>query len=550
MEFHLPQDGPRGISDITRLQELGVELLNALGAAREELARTQEQLQAALDEINRLKGEKGRPRFKKSRSKTKIKSLPKVKSAKSEASSPSEPATDIPVDREQILDTAPADLPADAEFKGYRSVIQRNIRIVRDNVRYLIGRWYSPSLGKTYEAELPKSYRGQIGSDLQSLVQMFHHCCDMTQGKIRELLTHLDTPLSSGSISNLVTHSDWAEAERSDLHQSALAIAPYINMDNTQSKQAGQRKHTQVIGSTYFSLYYTQTGRSRLDVYAALQGQSRQEVGLLFNEQASKHMMRAKVSEKHQKFFEALFCDGQVRRLAALEMLFDSEAIFAKTNKKRRTSIASALAAGYYYQQNKIPVVTHLITDDASEYRWVATQSHMLCWVHEIRLYRTLVARVDYHHILLTQFIDQLWKFYDRIKAYQTLPEQQRAAQKQLIIVEFDQLFRQQTDYDTLNKQIRATKAKADQLLAFLEHAPFPLHNNLAERSIRRVVRKRDISLHTWSQQGTKMRDVFMSLYQTANQLGISFMDYLLDRNAKTYQMQSLASRVVNAYLA
>ena len=64
MEFSLPDKGPRGVTDVESLQELVVELLNVLADTRDQLAHCQQELQEAKDEINRLKREKGQPKFR------------------------------------------------------------------------------------------------------------------------------------------------------------------------------------------------------------------------------------------------------------------------------------------------------------------------------------------------------------------------------------------------------------------------------------------------------------------------------------------------------
>lgn len=550
MNDQLPKDGPRGINDLVFLQELVVQLLNELGEAKEQLAQSQKELQIALDEINRLKQEKGRPKFGGAKPKGKVNKLPKTKSSSDSKPSRIKEFSAPIIDRVELVDTRPADLPEDAQFKGYRSVIQRDIKVVRDNVEYRIARWYSPSMGKTYEADLPASYRGQIGSNLLSLVQMLHHCGDMTHSRISDLLIHLGIPISQGSISNMLTQSEWVEAEQMDLLKASLKASPYVQLDSTMSKQAGASLHTQIISGEYFSLFYTLTGRSRMDVYAALQGQSRQQVCLAYTPLAIDRMKQAFVSKMHLEFMAQNFKLGQRMTLSELEATFDEQPLFAKTNICRRSVIAGALAAGYYHEQTKMPIAEYVMTDEAKEYQGIASKSHIHCWIHEIRHYRKIVPQVAYHRSILAGFMEQLWQFYGRIKSYKDLSIKQRSLQKKAITKAFDELFNGQTDYVTLNKRMLKTQQKATQLLAFLDYPAFPLHNNVAERGARRVVRKRDISFHTWSERGTKVRDAFMSLHQTANKLGVSFMDYLVDRNSKKWKMKSLAEIVSATYHA
>jgi len=541
---------PHEQTDVLVLQKLVVQLLNRQEDLVSELAAMRKELDSALDEIKRLKGEKGRPRFGPSGKKKDVKKLPKTNQTSSDSgpSSESKDSSAPSVDRVEFVDTKPLDLPSDAQFKGYRSVYQKNIQIKRDNVEYKIARWYCPSEGRYYESNMPASYRGQTGSMLMSFVQMLHHCGDMTHGKIRELLAHFGLDLSGGGLSNMLTHSDWIEAERSALLQASIEASPYAQIDSTSSKEKGQRRYTQIICGKYFSLFYSQVGRSRLDVYAALQGQARQEVQLAYSLVSQERLRNAKVSKKHLAYFKQTFSLGQILSTQALQKIFDSEPIFAKTNTIRRSAIAGALAAGYYHQQTQMPRVEYLMSDDGREYWGIASKKQMHCWIHAIRHYRLLNPSNDYFRDIHKTFMDKLWLFYQRMKNYKTLPLKKQIIEKKAIRAQFDQLFSPSTDYEKLNKQIGATQANREQLLTFLDHSILPLHNNAAERGARRIVRKRDISFHTWSQRGTNIRDAFLSLDQTAKKLKIKFLDYILDRNSGKDQIDSMAQKVKNAY--
>ena len=54
----------------------------------------------------------------------------------------------------------------------------------------------------------------------------------------------------------------------------------------------------------------------------------------------------------------------------------------------------------------------------------------------------------------------------------------------------------------------------------------------------------RDVSYQTRSEQGTKIKDTFMSINQTAKKLGVSFYDYVYDRVAGHFKLPSLADLI------
>jgi hypothetical protein len=74
------------------------------------------------------------------------------------------------------------------------------------------------------------------------------------------------------------------------------------------------------------------------------------------------------------------------------------------------------------------------------------------------------------------------------------------------------------------------------------------LHNNAAELTERQIVRKRGISLQTWSNEGSKGKDAFLTIIETTKKLGVSFIKYLQDRITQKFLTLSLASLVTKAY--
>ena len=71
-----------------------------------------------------------------------------------------------------------------------------------------------------------------------------------------------------------------------------------------------------------------------------------------------------------------------------------------------------------------------------------------------------------------------------------------------------------------------------------------PLHNNAAELGARVKVRKRDVSLQSVTDEGTRANDTFMTIVQTAKKLGVSAYDYILDRVSNEFEMISLAELI------
>jgi len=101
-----------------------------------------------------------------------------------------------------------------------------------------------------------------------------------------------------------------------------------------------------------------------------------------------------------------------------------------------------------------------------------------------------------------------------------------------------------------LDKRIAMIFEKKQQLLEVLNFPQLPLHNNASELAARVQARTRDVSLHTMSENGTQIKEAFMTLSQTALKLGVRTYEYVYDRLSGRYQMPSLAELIRQQALA
>jgi len=193
---------------------------------------------------------------------------------------------------------------------------------------------------------------------------------------------------------------------------------------------------------------------------------------------------------------------------------------------QQRTWFREALALAAYQAQTEWPVVQTLLCDDAPQFRAI-TPELSLCWIHEGRHFKKLVAHVPLHRELLATFRTDFWDYYHELLAYREQPcptEAVRLEQR------FDELFGQTTGFTLLDHRITLTREKKAGLLLVLQHPELPLHNNPAELAARQRVRKRDVSFGPKSAAGAKAWDTCMTLAATTQKLGVSFLAYLQDR--------------------
>jgi hypothetical protein len=218
------------------------------------------------------------------------------------------------------------------------------------------------------------------------------------------------------------------------------------------------------------------------------------------------------------------------------------EEIFPDPNKGKnnRTRIMEAGAIAAYHNQTEFPVVKALLSDGAPQYKKL-TEEQALCWIHDGRDYTKLVPVVPFHKKELQDFRSQYWTYYGKLLQFKHDPSQENADK---LSAEFDKLVSTETNYEALNELIKKTKEIKSELLLTLKYPEIPLHNNAAELGAREQVRKRDVSLHTMTEEGTKANDTFSTIVQTAKKLGVSAYAYFNDRMSKAFEIPSLAELI------
>jgi hypothetical protein len=539
---------PSSIKDIDSSRDTVKLLLNIVEQQSEQLEQFRQENQELKDEINRLKGEQGRPKFPKAKEPA-AKDVSSEKKRRKKARKKGKKKPNIDIDRTEYRQVDKSTLPADAQFKGYDDVIQQELCLIRRNTLYKVERYYSPSQGKLYRGQLPEEYIGEFGAGLQSLVQMLHHVCDVTHGRLDVFLKSQGILMSAGTISNiLLSGQSWACEEQREILRAGIEASPYTQADSTKSKEKGQAKTTQVIGSAFFTVFYTMDSKSRLDVLRALLGMPPEGLSLCLNATSRQLLSHFGVSKKDRRFLDKHLGDGRLWDIPAFSAYLQEHAPQIRAKKNMYPRILESLALGYYHEQVDFPVVKSLLSDDAPEYLKIALWFHALCWIHDARHYNKLAPKIELHRSIKEEFQNKYWQFYYQLLDFKELPAPQQEAQKLILKQQFESLFKPSTDYFQLNECIRRTLENKEKLLAALDNPALPLHNNGMELGARRVVRKRDISLHSWSKTGTKVRDAFMSIVETAAKLGVNAMDYIADRVTQKYQMTHLAALVRQAY--
>jgi hypothetical protein len=515
-------------------RELVKRLLNMVEQLSREVRELRVENQRLRDENNRLKGEQGKPDIKGNKA-----ALPKADHSseaerhKKRVRHKKSKKVDVRIDREEILKVDAKQLPADAEYKGYETVVVQDIQIKTENVLFRKEKYYSASRHKMYLAQLPPGYGGQFGPGIKSLVLTMYFGVGTSEPKIREFLLNVGVQISTGEVSNLlIQKQEDFHAESEAVYEAGLRSSVWQQSDHTETRKNGERQHCQVVCNPVYTSYHTRPKADRLTALDVLR-QGRKRIFLL-NEEAFGYLENVALSKAACEVLPKWRSDKVWEETAFVKRL---DQALPNLNVQQRTAILGAAAVAAYHAEKGVPIVDTLVCDDASVFHWL-TRAIMLCWVHDGRAYTKLEPVVALHRQHLEDFRKRYWEYYDQLLAYREKPT---VKERKRLENQFDLLFATETGYHDLDQRITKTRAKKTSLLQVLQHPELPLHNNASELAVRQRVRKRDVSFGPRTQLGLQAWDTFMTLADTARKLGISFYAYIRDRVTETKQIPPMS---------
>ena len=522
-------------------------LLNLIDKLYSENESLKEENQHLKDEVNHLKGEQGKPNIRANtqpddhsseQERKRGEGLNKDEKKKKRQRKPK--LTNVKIDREQKCPIDKSILPDDARFKGYSDIVIQDIKIITDNVKYRREMYYSPSENKTYLGKLPLNVagKGEYGVGIRSLIPLFKSECHLSERSILGFFQNFGIELSSAYISNQWTkgYTDFHQ-EKTAIFEAGLLSTPYQQIDDTSARVKGQNHYTQIICNPFYSAYFTTQRKDRLTVLDVFRSSAPRE--FLYNSEAISLLDSFKLAKKiHLAIVKHLEKDTRYDE-ETINSLLD----IIKPGPQQRTRIMEACAIAAYREQKEIPVIKILMCDDAPQFK-LLTEEITLCWIHDGRHYKKLNPVVPLHNTVRDEFLTKYGLYYHQLLDYKKAPDPNSAIE---LAQQFEALFVTQTGYQPLDERIAKTHAKRKELLLVLKYPELPLHNNASELGARVQARARDISLHTMSKDGTKIKDTFMTISQTAKKLGVRTYDYIRDRVSGELKLPPLAQLIQEA---
>jgi Transposase IS66 family len=486
--------------------------------------------QALKDEIARLKHLPPRPPFKPSGMEKATQPRP--------AGPGRRPGRGAKRDRVTREVTLRVEVPAGSRFKGYKTVVRRDLVIVAEVVRYRRERWLTPQ-GQTIIAPLSMRIAGGYGPGVRRFCLALHTQGQVTTERLTGLLNGIGLSISKREVVRLLT-TDLEPFEQEDhaVLEAGLIASPYITVDDTGARHARRPGVTTQIGGERFCVFRTGRSKSRLNFLSLLR------VGgddYVVNEAALDYLRRQPVEA------------AVIARLAAhqgqafgSQMEWWQHLLRCSINIFDRPLLQTLNEAATWgaIRHHGLMENTVVVSDDAGQFR---IARHALCWVHAERHLQKLMPASPKQAQAVELVREAIWCFYRSLKLWKQSPTPGAEASFRR---QFNRIFGQHTGYKDLDALLARLARRKDELLRVLERPEIPLHTNASENDLRACVIKRKISGGTMSVRGRLARDVMLGLLKTCRKLRLSFFAYLGDRlglNGDQPRIPSLADLVAQA---
>ena len=490
----------------------------------QKLQEQSQKIQLLEEEINRLKNRPKKPKLKPSG----IGLLEKL-SAKKSLKARKKRRKKLKIHK--IITLKPDNLPQGSRLLKYRDYIVQNIRIEAENIKYRRPIYKTPE-GVCVFTKLPSEIKGSsYGVELRAYILSLYHSMHVSQRDIVSALQGYGIQISPAQVSRILTQGhDVFHKEKEDILEAGLQSSAHIVVDDTGLRQNGRNGFCTHIGNERFASFQSSLSKSRLNFLLILRGKYKD---YCINEYGLKYLKARKFPEEKCLLLKRLIGKTYSDEESYKQAL---KAFGIREEHHLRLAYEAGLMGSIMKHRPLIPII---VSDAAGQFN---VFNHAACWIHAERGLSKLIPNNAIERELLDTALDRYWSFYEELKAYKQKPGASKKAQLE---AKFDDILTANADYSELNKALKATHDHKQDLLAVLDYPYIPLHNNISERDIREVAKKRKISAGTRSNAGRDARDDFLSLKKTCQKLGIKFGDYLLDRLYGKYQIPYLPELIL-----
>ena len=266
-----------------------------------------------------------------------------------------------------------AKVPPGSRHKGYEEIVVQDLWLSPQVTRYRRERWITPE-GETVIAALDPGIVGGYGPNLHRFVLALHFSGQVTCERIVALLNGMGVVISKRQVVRLLT----VKLERFRAEDEAVLKAglggPYVTVDDTGARHAGESGYTTQIGSDRFTVFRTGPSKSRQAFLSRLCGSTALYVinaaalGYMKDRQLPQAVIDKFADHKERIFSSPEDWERHLQALGITELNVAPDPVL----------IASEGALWGTIRHQGLLEDTVIVSDDAGQFR---VGVHALCWV-------------------------------------------------------------------------------------------------------------------------------------------------------------------------
>src|SRR3954470_19534716 len=414
--------------------------------------------QLLRDEIARLKGLPPRPPAKPRRSSGMETATDPLRSKRSKGRRKTRgPKRDSDrVTRDVIVTAA---VPEGSRFKGYETLLVRDLALSAEVLRYRRERWVT-SAGEPIVAPMPTGIVGGYGANLRRFCLVLHAQGQVTTERLTAILNGVGVEISKRQVVRLLTSNLDAFAEEDQqVLRAGLQSARFITVDDTSARHARREGVTTQIGGARFTAFRTGRSKSRQAFLSLLRAGHEDYV---INHEALRYMrerqLAGSVIETLRMHPVQSFPNEAAWRAHLSALGLDTLRVTPPA-----LTIATEGALWGAIRHHGLLSHTVIVSDDAGQFR---LGTHALCWVHAERLVHQLVPATRGQAQAVETVRQLIWWFHRDLKAWKTDPCPRRAS---ALRARFARIFTRRTGFVMLDRLLARLHRRKAELLRVLE---------------------------------------------------------------------------------
>ena len=261
------------------------------------LQEQDEEIHRLKDEIDELKGEKKRPKFKPSKLDEGSEGHSDEKDSRRRKSQ----------EQAQIKSQKPLSLKCMKKKSCspqifLKVLVSKVIEIMLFRI-YRLRSQYPLSISllgytgcKTITGQLPFDVQGShVGATLKQFIIYQHHHCQVTQPLLLEQLQEWGVDISSGQINRILSEKqDIFHHEKDNLLKAGLSASSYVSVDDSGARHQGKNGYVTQIGNAFFAWFESTGSKSRINFLSLLRAGNK---GYQLTEAALEYMKAQKLPQ-------------------------------------------------------------------------------------------------------------------------------------------------------------------------------------------------------------------------------------------------------------